>query len=299
MSYGCRKADLDQHLSASHLPVADPGANVTELGAQLSFPGLKLGHPTSHHEPRRVLRIIAAPYYQKLWEAGSVENLQKVWLDCVNAHHEAWQRSGALHQDLSEHTLQVLHLNGETQGILKDWDTSLIPHDPARLSPTYIPAGTPIFMARELLASFVSNPTHWYRHNLEAFFYILIWAALHYNLKEGNRDKKPSIHGSRWMSEDSRTNASAKYNFCAPGSHSANAAAKTGLKPGFEGVWRHWIKPLRDLFHLAHDELGQAMDEQEESDVPLGHDYSTVNGRITFETFMGAIKAPIRTWGDS
>ncbi|KAF5313574.1 hypothetical protein D9611_010171 [Ephemerocybe angulata] len=298
MSYGCRKADLDQHLSASHLPVADPGANVTELCAQLSFPCLKLGHPTSH-EPRRVLRIIAAPYYQKLWEAGSVENFQKVWLECVYAHHEAWQRSGALHQDLSEHTLQVLHLNGEMQGILKDWDTSPIPKIPARLSPTYIPAGTPIFMAREMLAPFVSNPTHWYRHNLEAFFYILVWAAVHYDmeLKTRDEDVHPSLRYWALNENDASYNlqsiAISKLTFVVPGiSNLATLAFRfIRRKPGFEPLLEEWILPLRKLLNKARKSIEEGLVESEEGLVESTpqYDHSTCGGQLTFETFMATL----------
>ncbi|KAF5313654.1 hypothetical protein D9611_010165 [Ephemerocybe angulata] len=294
MSFGCsqsRKADLNQHpLASRDFPVTEPRANVMEVGTSFR-------HPTNHKP--RVLRIIAAPYYNKLWEAGSVENLQKVWLDCVNAHHEVWQRSGALHQDLSEHTLQVLHLNGETEGILKDWDTSLIPKVLARLSHTYIPAGTPTFMARELLAPFVSNPTHWYRHNLEAFFYILVWAAVHYDmeLKTRDEDVHPSLRYWALNENDASYNlqsiAISKLTFVVPGiSHPATLAFRfIRRKPGFEPLLEEWILPLRKLLNKARKSIEEGLVESEEGLVESTpqYDHSTCGGQLTFETFMATL----------
>ncbi|KAF6743433.1 hypothetical protein DFP72DRAFT_1099897 [Ephemerocybe angulata] len=300
MSFGCiqaRKADLNQHpLASRDFPVTEPRANVMELGTSFR-------HPTNHKP--RTLRIIAAPYYHKLWEAGSVENLQKVWLDCVNGRREVWQRSGTLHQDLSETTLQVLHLNGETQGILKDWDTSLTPQVPARLSPTYIPAGTPTFMAAELLSPFDPDlipyiPAHWYRHNLEAFFYILAWAAVHYNMELKTRDDDVHPSLELWASNDDfhdasynkQSNADSKLTFVVPGNTApARALRFIRRKPGFrERLLEEWILPLCRLLRKARRSFEDGVVGSEtQKQAMYEYDYSTCGGELTFETFMATL----------
>ncbi|KAG5633023.1 hypothetical protein DXG03_008842 [Asterophora parasitica] len=63
-------------------------------------------------------------------------------------------------------------------------------------------------MAVELMVP--NPPAHLYRHDLESFFYILIWAALHYDFKnkthasrvhpaveEWNNSKMKSAHGDK------------------------------------------------------------------------------------------------------
>ncbi|KAF6755721.1 hypothetical protein DFP72DRAFT_1119825 [Ephemerocybe angulata] len=296
MSFGCsqsRKADLNQHpLASRDFPVTEPRANVIDLGTsfaaeQVSFP-LKLRRPTNHKP--HTLRITAVPNYHKLWEAGSVENLQKVWLDCVN--------------DLSETTLQVLHLNGETQGILKDWDTSLTPKVPARLSPTYIPTGTPIFMAAELLSPFNSDlipyiPAHRYRHNLEAFFYIQVWAAVHYNMELKTRDDDVHPSLELWASYDDfhdasynkQSNADSKLSFVVPGNTApARAFRFIRRKPGFERLLEEWILPLCRLLRKARRSFEDGVVGSEtQKQAMYEYDYSTCGGELTFGTFMATL----------
>lgn len=80
--------------------------------------------------------------------------------------------------------------NGDIKGVLNDWDmASYVELNNEIYSPTAKHrTGTIPFMARELLTKGTPGPPpHLYRHDLESFFYIIVWAAVHYSFKKKKR----------------------------------------------------------------------------------------------------------------
>ena len=86
-------------------------------------------------------------------------------------------------------SLQDVQEQPSVLGILNDWDiaSQLTGKGEVPNSAALHRTGTLPFVAVELLCS--SPPPHSYRHDLESFFYILIWAAVHYDLE--NQIRKP------------------------------------------------------------------------------------------------------------
>ncbi|KAF6755720.1 hypothetical protein DFP72DRAFT_811237 [Ephemerocybe angulata] len=291
------KKKLPKRLHA-HLPNVEFATTFT--AEQLSLPWLRLGLELSpeNHEAR-VLRVLASSYYDKLWEAGSIETFKQAWLDCVECHHEAWKRGGVLHRDLSEDNIMISRRGGGgPKGLLNDWDMASFVEalkDPA--SSAHNRTGTLPFTALDIIypTTLTVHPReHWYRHDLESFFWILVWAAIHYNLKEKTRDKE--IHPSLvpWTSDDVDTHAFAKIVFLRPWDDRAKLAFDD-IKPGFEEVLEDWIDPLRKLIKDSRESYGVALAKRLPSDT---FDYSTCGGAFTFETFMAAIKQTPRVWDD-
>ncbi|KAF5313653.1 hypothetical protein D9611_010164 [Ephemerocybe angulata] len=291
------KKKLPKRLHA-HLPNVEFATTFT--AEQLSLPWLRLGLELSpeNHEAR-VLRVLASSYYHKLWEAGSIEAFKQAWLDCVECHHEAWKRGGVLHRDLSEDNIMISRRGGgDPKGLLNDWDMASFVEalkDPD--SSAHKRIGTLPFMALDIIypTTLTVHPReHWYRHDLESFFWILVWAAIHYNLKEKTRDKE--VHPSLvpWTSDDVNTHAFAKIVFLRPWDDLAQLAFDD-IKPGFEEVLEDWIDPLRKLIKDSRESYGVALAKRLPSDT---FDYSTCGGAFTFETFMAAIKQTPRVWDD-
>ena len=139
--------------------------------------------------------------------------------------------------------------------------------------------GTRPFMALDLLKTkSVTKPTvHLYRHDLESFFYILVWAAARYKYSTGATlavrelddwsGEKAFLLKSGFYMTQIRTEVKAKY-----------------CLPEFSDLWDAWINPLFRMFREGLQEADSATD-QEWTD----YDYSTFNGKITFEKFMAAI----------
>ncbi|KAF5332739.1 hypothetical protein D9611_005309 [Ephemerocybe angulata] len=157
---------------------------------------------TKDNHPDRVFRglLVASPCYKKLWQAGSIENFKKVWLDCLRFHYLAFTKGKVLHRDISEHNLMVLeHPDGTVTGILTDWDIAKFV-DTAAQDGIQVGVsgghkhrtGTPPFMALDLLHG--RDRIHHPRHDLESFFYIIIWAVFHYKLHPTNGTKAALPH---------------------------------------------------------------------------------------------------------
>lgn len=203
-----------------------------------------------------------------------------------------------LHRDLSENNVMVLPLpDGKAKGVLNDWDMAKFVHDQnEQLLDSDHGTGTPPFMAREFLrAEVIRTPTyrrptpHWFRHDLESLFYILIWAAIQYNLSQGTRDAEYHPFVKDWT-KDVALNCSAKTAFIVGGDEEEDELLEA-VKPDFKDVANEWILPLRSLFRTAHflgtrKKAGTA-------------DPSTYGGHLTFKAFMKAINVIPRTWGIS
>lgn len=165
-------------------------------------------------------------------------------------------------------------------GIVNDWDmashlnaTGEVPTSTARHRTGTIP-----FMAHDLLVD--EPPVHLYRHDLESFFYILVWAAVHFDIQ--NKTRLPTHAALKIWDDDSLNIA-----------HCAKSALFSTYGGAFNLVFRHvrgefsnvldnWILPLWDLFREAIHSIprpGRAED----------YDKDTLGGRITFHTFMTAL----------
>ncbi len=135
------------------------------------------------------------------------------------------------------------------------------------------------FMALDFLKTpSATKPTvHLYRHDLESFFYILVWAAARYKYSSGEiirvrelddwSAKEAFVFKSGFYRSQIRTKGKAKY-----------------CLPEFSSLWDTWITPLFIMFRDALNEADSAADYER-----IDYDYSTCDGRITFEKFMATI----------
>ncbi len=170
-----------------------------------------------------------------------------------------------------------------SHGILNDFDmASMRRKDGSIVSDTdrhHHLTGTRPFMALDLLETpSATEPTvHLYRHDLESFFYILVWAAARYKYSTGPmlsvRDlddwggENAFLLKSGLYTPQIRTKAKAKY-----------------CLPEFSDLWDAWITPLFDMFADGLNEAYSAAGRHR-----TDYDYSTCDGKITFEIFMAAI----------
>ncbi|KAJ3539129.1 hypothetical protein NMY22_g4871 [Coprinellus aureogranulatus] len=179
--------------------------------------------------------------------------------------------------------------DGSVKGVVNDWDMSkFLDREDDPLSRTENRIGTPPFMAVGLLMP--DTPAqHWFRQELESMFYILIWAALHYNLKAGKRDKVVHRSVTMWLGSMD-DNLSSKLAICSAGRAGVHRLY-AGIKPEFKDLVEEWIEPLRNLFVSARRQFSETKKPDGQSDE------STYDGRVTFKTFMKAIKVTPRTWG--
>lgn len=224
-------------------------------------------------------------------------------------------RPGAAHPDqlASSDTMPDRKGKGKVEtipsrGILNDFDMSseLGPDGNIQLNakPHHHITGTLPFMARDLLSQVcngldgappklryeTNGPTanyHFYRYDLESFYYVLIWAAITYKFpRRGHKSHKAMKETQnplrKWLSPDPETVYVSKVLLY------TGPLFKTlddSVSKEWKGLWDDWIKPLQLMF-------GEGLSA---ADAALRHgdanfDTATCNGLITFERFMDTIK---------
>jgi len=170
--------------------------------------------------------------------------------------------------------------SADALGILNDFDmaTEWFPDTKeAQVSAAHHRTGTLPFMALELVDNDETEPVHLYRHDLESFFYILIWAATHYDFESQTKKDTPAVMRD-WLSPDTAAEMKRKLT---TGFHFKSAITPLVLAP-FEELWETWVVPLRVLF-------GQAFHDRTYGESKKGFDNTTINGQVTFEKFMAAM----------
>ncbi|KAF9060933.1 hypothetical protein BDP27DRAFT_1491029 [Rhodocollybia butyracea] len=239
---------------------------------------------------KRNLVVIAMKQYQPLWEARTLDEFKKAFVDALECHHRAYKKGRYLHRDISETNLMMDRLeDGSVVGVLSDWDLSSPVDDHGSIAPLNSErTGTYPFLAADLLTD--TPPEHLYRHDLESFFYVLIWLGLHYSL---NGEALPTVHPEvkAWDDDDCHDSAQKdkRRMFI---SHSGVEDFCEEFNPSFAPLVDQWIIPLHTkVFHpafLRKEEFKYGSDPTEYDDI-------TLDGLLTFENFMEAIGETPRT----
>ncbi|KAF9492578.1 hypothetical protein BDN71DRAFT_1509366 [Pleurotus eryngii] len=262
---------------------------------ELDLPRCKIGsgEETSRYEARQ-LTIVILPRYNPLWELETVEKFKSVFIDLVECHYYAFHRGNVLHRDLSESNLMWTYGQEKVPlGLLNDWDLSSLFEEGAAPPPiTQCRTGTTPFMAVELLQMSVNPPIHQYRHDLESFLYILIWAMVHYNLGSEELDILPDPKQPRrlpthpvleeWEGDNYRVNAARKIDFQM--TMESRLSLFAAVQPAFKPLIDAWLDPLLSIFAQARF---CALLNARNADF----DGDTSGGFLTFENFIRTIGA--------
>ncbi|KAG9026500.1 hypothetical protein FRB95_008813 [Tulasnella sp. JGI-2019a] len=129
-------------------------------------------------EKNRRCRIILA---RRLFAITELEgdNLLEAFWECVLCHRALWTL-GFHHRDISERNLMYFRNAGKIFGVLNDFDLATM--DKAIVATGSERKGTLPFMALDLLSSNGLNGQieHLYRHDLESFWWVLVWIIFRY-----------------------------------------------------------------------------------------------------------------------
>jgi len=249
----------------------------------------------------RDLHILVSTFCHNLWEVRDIEEFKRVFLDCLECkcrsfshcfppphcylhtgHYHAYHTGHILHRDISENNLMIFRAepSADAVGILNDFDMAVerLPEvKETQVNAAHHRTGTLPFMALELLDNHETEPVHLYRHDLESFFYILIWGATHYDFESQTRRSTPNLMKD-WLNP--KTAPDMKFRLL-NGPYFQSAITPLKLKP-FDELWQKWVVPLRVVF-------GRAFHERTYGSSEANFDNITINGQVTFEKFMAAI----------
>ncbi|CAL1698347.1 unnamed protein product [Somion occarium] len=153
--------------------------------------------------------------------------------------------------------------------------------------------GTGPFMALDLLAS-DRNPTHLYRHDLESFFWVLVWFVATHN---------PIAHTlgriNQWQGSDLDAVYSVKNAFIKSDAVALKVLSKRDEQ--YKSIWAKTIYPLQRLFHRVEAKLANLdvirrdyVDAYMENDrtkmkkvgKAIVRDVKARNTFVSYETFM-------------
>ncbi|THU88894.1 hypothetical protein K435DRAFT_865835 [Dendrothele bispora CBS 962.96] len=234
----------------------------------------------------RDLVVLVTRKYQHLSDVKTLEEFKSVFIDLVEAHHRAYKKGHILHRDLSLNNLMFgRDKDGKARGILNDWDLSSAVDEDGKVKPSDAKhrTGTLPFMAIPLLLQ--NDEPHLYRHELESFLYVLIWAGLHYHLN-GKQLSIPHRKVKNWNVSKFRTCADAKRSLMlATGD---NAQFFKCFTAEFQPLVDIWARPLLELFQTAYLEAN--LNPVRKSESLADWDTETMGGHLTFENFMKALK---------
>ncbi|KAL4252758.1 DNA polymerase alpha subunit B [Pleurotus pulmonarius] len=191
---------------------------------------------------QRYFTLLFTDRYRHLWEVKTLAQFQVAYLDIVECHYTTTRYGKILHRDISENNLLWSDAAGRVTGVLNDWD--LATPQAAMCKSTNHRTGTGPFMALDLLDPV--PPIHVYRHDLESLFYVLIWAAVHYDIGS-DVPHTHEVHKKleKWT-EAYETAHDAKASFIWKPASVLNC-----IKPAWRPVRQTWLQPLCDLFLKA------------------------------------------------
>ncbi|CAA7261222.1 unnamed protein product [Cyclocybe aegerita] len=252
----------------------------------------------------RDLHVLVTDLYHKLHEAADVEEFKRIFLDCLEPLSHLHDRPGVA-SDISENNLmfadpkEVTAPSGATDqpssrwGILNDFDLGSEIDEVGNVQPSNANhrTGTLPYMATDLLSQPVPRnphvqyvpPSHYYRHDLESFFYILVFASTRYTFDKGKCLPVPACLAA-WSNSDTAYDKKCVF-FTPSGLQHVNAA----ILDHFKGLWDEWIIPLYAMFMKARNDVPGTWEPEYKE-----YDFVTLNNRITFEKFMAAIKVKPR-----
>ncbi|KAI5890767.1 uncharacterized protein SCHCODRAFT_02508764 [Schizophyllum commune H4-8] len=142
-------------------------------------------------------RLVTQPYARPLCDFTSKEELLSGFRDAVEgqsrrmspivslttaeAHYRSFTEKKALHCDISEQNIMLRSKNADERirrGLLIDWDCAAFVRGPRSTAPIGYRTGTAPFMSLVLQTD--PSAPHAAHHDLEAFFYVLMWICTYY-----------------------------------------------------------------------------------------------------------------------
>jgi hypothetical protein len=240
----------------SQAAVADPASDLKERGqAASNFQSIEepeddslAGGESETYGNRVHTCLVTSPAGRPLQSFRSVRELLEAIRDAISAHRSLLEDGKILHRDISENNIIITtpFVEGEPKGRLVDLDLGKeLNSAPSGASHR---TGTMQFMAIEVL----QGKGHTYRHDLESFFYVLIWMCIRYG--HDNPSDLVEAAGSSESKPNRRKGRPAKTSILRgwyTGTYAEIANTKRGHMVGFEEITAEFAPRFHSLKNLA------------------------------------------------
>ncbi|KMU76588.1 hypothetical protein CISG_05731 [Coccidioides immitis RMSCC 3703] len=195
----------------------------------------------------RVLRcLLISPAGRPIYKYESPLELLKALRDAIKAHRSLYLDGNILHRDISENNIIITDPEkaGGHSGMLIDLD--LAKEVGSERSGARHQTGTMEFMAIEVLL----NIDHTYRHDLESFFYVLIWQCARNGWGKDNHPKDSKLRA--WYTGNYEDIANAKLGHMSKAENMGFGFILREFPPKFRGVVP-LCRVLRDILFPYND----------------------------------------------
>ncbi|KAA8910155.1 hypothetical protein FN846DRAFT_1006457 [Sphaerosporella brunnea] len=177
-----RKASDAQPASSSHSKKIKVGEHSSSL--QAAEPMVASAHPDLPPKcnNRIFSRLVMTPIGKGLDKFSSYTELLAALRDAIKGHQHLYQKHRILHCDVSVHNILISPPGHLSAGVLIDLDLAINTNRAANSGASHR-TGTPDFMAIGVL----EGQPHRACHDLESFFFILLWLATFYDAVANRR----------------------------------------------------------------------------------------------------------------
>ncbi|KAF8512014.1 hypothetical protein BU17DRAFT_96662 [Hysterangium stoloniferum] len=226
---------------------------------------------------KRELRLIVQGELFPITRLTKAEDVKRVFLDILECHEWLYTEAKILHRDISLGNLMYRTVNGQHCGVLNDFDLASYVV-PGHMEPTSNQrTGTKPFMAIDLLRQ-SPPPRHLYRHDLESFFYVLLFFVSRY--LDGAEIEDPPLQLWLTKGDDRLGEAKGSFLFFGAINPTENFAKLRFLLLGMKSVLADGIDARRR--HEFQAELTKAQGLN-----PPLFDDETLGGHVSFAKFKG------------
>ncbi|EGC46848.1 serine/threonine protein kinase Sgk2 [Histoplasma capsulatum var. duboisii H88] len=195
----------------------------------------------------RVLRcLVISPAGRPIYKYESPLELLKALRDAIKAHRSLYLDGNILHRDISENNIIITDSDKADgySGTLIDLD--LAKEVGSGRSGARHQTGTMEFMAIEVLL----NIDHTYRHDLESFFYVLIWQCARHGWGKDNHPKDSKLRA--WYTGNYEDIANAKLGHMSKAENMGFGFILREFPPKLRGVVP-LCRALRDILFPYND----------------------------------------------
>ena len=212
-------------------------------------------------ENRLFCCLVISPAGRAINKYGSITELLTALCDAIKAHKSLYIQGGILHRDISENNIIIMdpEKTGGFTGMLIDLDLAKAV-DSARSGARH-QTGTMEFMAIDVLL----GCSHTYRHDLESFFYVLLWICA----RRGWKDSPPKNSAlTKWYSGTFDEIANAKLGHMTKSENKGFGFILREFSRGFDPV-KPLCKALWDIL-FSYTSEGMFMGTPKEPEVFYG-----------------------------
>ncbi|KAL1725844.1 hypothetical protein EV714DRAFT_220503, partial [Schizophyllum commune] len=239
----------------------------------------------------RTLVYQVTQYLKPLWELENVEEFKRCYVDLLEMHFHAYTYGRVLHRDVSENNaMSRREDDGKVVGFLNDWDLGCFVNADGvgEGSTSQHRTGTTPFMAIDLQRQTGGKSAaadHRYCHDLESFFWLLLWAVVHFDL---TNKRRLNCINAQWAGswEDS-------LQFKRDCLNNGDVLEKVldNALDMWEDVVMNWVWPLARMLDDARQSSKKWVSKNSRV-----FDDDAYAKKLTFEVFMETIEQTPRTW---